>query len=264
MQPADLFALDRPAAAPVTGRPFPHVLADDWLDPGLYDRLRRSFPDCPPNSGPTGFTLFWGDPDYDRLVAGNEAWAAFFRSFHSQAFVDHALAAFAETFASEALVDLSSARYVAYRESREDKELDRLPPSAHAPDELWVRVDIMQGRKGYYRFPHVDHRRRAVSLLVYFCDADEAGMKGGDLVLHGPDGEAVTIRPRHNRMVMFPCAARSIHSVSRIRRQSAPRNFVQVILSSSADLWDGASPRPSFWRLTRVRARALAGRIGLR
>ena len=124
-----------------------------------------------------------------------------------------------------------------------------------SPDELWVRVDVhrSEGPKGYYRFPHVDHRRRALSLLFYLCDADEAGMKGGDLVLHGPGRETATVRPRHNRMVMFPCAAGSVRSVTPILRQSAPRNFVQVTVSSSVDLWDvvdqgrpcGAAPRPA-------------------
>lgn len=251
-------------AASVRSAPFPHVLADQWLDADLYERLRRSFPPCPPNSGPTGFTLFAGDPDYDRLIAEDEAWARFHGGFPSQAFIDYALAAFADTFEGRALADLSNARYVSYRESREDKERSGLARVEHRPDELWVRVDIMQGRTGYYRHPHLDHRRRALSMLVYFCDADEAGMTGGDLILHARGGGAVTIRPRHNRMVMFPCAAGSIHSVSKIRRQSAPRNFVQVILSSSVDLWDGVTPPPPLWQQAKGRLRNLAIRAGLR
>jgi hypothetical protein len=253
---------DRSSATPVAEHPFPHILVDQWLDPALYERLRRSFPDCPPNSGPTGFTLFWGDPEHDRLIAEDADWADFFHSFQSQAFVDHMLATFPETF-TEARVDLSRARYIRYSEPRADKELAQLPPSGQAPDDLWVRVDIMQGRKGYYRFPHVDHRRRALSLLLYFCDADEADMHGGDLILHGAGREKIVIRPRHNRMVAFPCAATSVHSVTAIRRQSAPRNFVQVILSSSTDLWDGGNPRPSAWRRMQARAYRLADRIGL-
>ena len=243
----------------VRASPFPHVLADDWLDPDLYERLRTSFPSCPANTGPTGFTLFWGDPAYDRLIEEDPAWGGFFRAFHSQAFVDHALAQFAQTVAAEARVDLSRARYVSYQESRAEKELARLPKGALAPDDLWVRVDIMQGHDGYYRLPHLDHRRRAITLLLYFADGDEAGMEGGDLILHGPAGETVAVRPRHNRMVMFPCAAASLHSVTPIRGQSAPRNFVQVILSSAAVLWDGETPRPPLWRRALGRARRLIG-----
>jgi hypothetical protein len=65
-------------------------------------------------------------------------------------------------------------------------------------------------------------------------------------------------------MVMFPCAAGSVHSVSKIRRQSAPRNFVQVILSSSVDLWDGVTPPPPLWQQAKGRLRNLAIRAGLR
>ena len=164
--------------APVCALPFPHALADQWLDADLYERLRRSFPHCPPNTGPTGFTLSAGDADYDRLIADDEAWARFCGLFHGQAFIDYALTAFDETFAHQARVDLSDASYIPFRESREDKELGGLAQVPHQSDELWVRVDIMQGRKGYYRHPHLDHRRRALSMLIYFCDADEAGMKG--------------------------------------------------------------------------------------
>jgi hypothetical protein len=247
------------SSAHIRSSPFPHMLVDDWLEPGLYRRLCDSFPHCPPNSGPTGYTLFWGDPDYDRLIERNEAWGIFFRSFHRQAFVDQVLAAFPDVFA-EARVDLSSARYSPYRESREDKELPMLSDAGPAPDDLWVRVDVMQGRQGYKRLPHLDHRRRAASMLIYFCDSDEAGMKGGDLVLHGHGREAVTVRPRHNRMVLFPCAPDTIHSVTPIRRQSAPRNFVQIILSSCVDLWGGETPRPSFSYRLQARLRDFADR----
>lgn len=242
-----------PIVLPVRETPFAHVLADDWLDGDLYGALRASFPECPPATGPTGFTLFWGDPAYDRLIADSPAWGSLFRRFHSQAFVDHSLAQFADTFAREARIDLSDARYVPYQESRADKERPALRRVELAPDRLWVRLDIMQGLTGYTRAPHLDHRRRAVSLLLYFCDAEENEMEGGDLVLHGEEGEETVIRPRHNRMVAFPCDNRSLHSVSPIVSQRAPRNFVQVTLSSSVDLWappQGAAPvRRSLLRL---------------
>jgi hypothetical protein len=54
---------------PVRPSPFPHVLVDNWLDAGLYVRLRASFPSCPANIVPTGFTLLWGYPADDRLIA---------------------------------------------------------------------------------------------------------------------------------------------------------------------------------------------------
>jgi hypothetical protein len=209
------------------------------LDPDLYARLAGSFPLCPANTGPTGYTLFWGDPEYDRLMAQNDDWAALFAAVHSQSFIDRVLALFPAAFAQETKVDLSRARYVPYCESRADKQRDALARVEHTADELWVRLDIMQGRTGYMREPHLDHRRRAISMLIYFSDGDEDAMRGGDLVLHGGKAGKLVVRPRHNRMVVFPCHARSVHSVSRIRSQRRPRNFVQVTVSSSVDIWKG-------------------------
>ena len=243
---------------PVVAEPFPHVLAHDYLDARSYRALASSFPDCAPNSGPTGYTCFWGDPDYDALIAGNPAWAALFRRFHSQAFVAQALAQFAGTFEAECLVDLSHASYVPYRESRAEKEQATLAPGPHAPEKLWVRLDIMQGRIGYERRPHLDHARRAVSLLLYLSDAAETDMMGGELVLHAANGApAAIIPPRHNLMVMFPCTPGSVHSVRPILSQRSPRNFIQVTLSSSVDLWRRAPARPMA-RLGSVGRAALA------
>lgn len=224
--------------------PFPHWVADDWLEADLYRALVESFPDCPPASGPTGFTLFWGDEEYDALVSGHPAWKALFERFHSQAFIDWILAAFMPLIADELRVDLSDARYVPFCESRADKQRLWLRNAPHAADELWVRLDVMQGREGYGRKAHLDHRRRFASLLIYMCDADENGMSGGDLVLHGQGGDLV-VRPRHNRMVLFPCHSASLHSVTPIVSQSAPRSFVQVTVSSCADLWE---PGPPAWQ----------------
>lgn len=228
--------------------PFDHILVDDWLEPELYASLRDSFPKCPANTGPTGYTLFWGDAEYDQLVENDPSWRAMFERFHSDDFIRACLAAFPEVFRDETIVDLSDASYVPFLENREDKQKLELTGHDLEADKLWVRLDIMQGLAGYRRRPHLDHRRRAISLLIYFCDAEENAMAGGDLVLHGAGDETLAVRPKHNRMVVFPCNEASVHSVSPIRRQRAPRNFVQVTVSSTRDLWQGgAGPQPTRW-----------------
>jgi hypothetical protein len=227
------------AVLPVVDRPFPHVLVDHYLDAGLYSELADGFPECPPNSGPTGYSCFWGDPEYEQLLAQSPPWRVLFDRVQSQAFVDNVLDQFRQIFTGEGTVDLGGARYVAYQDSRFDKEHARLSRIELAPDQLFVRMDIMQGRMGYDRAPHLDHRRRAATMLIYFCDGDECGMAGGDLILHGPgeSAEPLVIRPKHNRMVLFPCNNASRHSVSAVTAQRAPRNFVQITVSSSVDLW---------------------------
>lgn len=248
-------------SAPVRDWPFPHVTVDGYLDAAEYDALRRSFPACPPNSGPTGYSRFWGDPDFDALLDADPVWRRFFDWTQSQAFVDLCLSPFADVIAREAVVDLSNARFVPHIETRAEKEERFLRPTGLAPDQLFVRTDILQGNVGYDRRAHVDHRRRAATMLIYLCDGDEDTMVGGDLILHGADGQSVTVRPRHNRMVLFPCVNASLHSVSRIESQRAPRNYVQLTVSSSVDLWDTerASGLAGLRQAVGRRVRALVG-----
>lgn len=224
--------------------PFAHILLEEALEPALYESLCATFPDCPPNRGPTGFTLFWGDPSFDRLIEEDQAWGTLFRMFQSQAFVDAAVTVFAEEIRRESSLDPAVVRYVAHQESREAKLLAVVSEPLTEPEELFVRMDIMQGLRGYHRLPHIDYRRRVVTMLIYFCDADEARMTGGDLVLHGPGGRR-KVRPAHNRAVLFPCSPGSVHSVSPILWQAAPRNFIQVTVSSSVAVWGGMSPAPT-------------------
>jgi hypothetical protein len=238
---------------PVDEAPFPHAVVDNFLDPDAYRGLRDSFPPCPLNSGPTGFSCFPGDAAYDALLAAQPVWRAFHDETQSQTFVDFMLAQFAPVIAAQSRVDLSHARFADYVESRADKEARHLPETGLPADALFVRTDILQGNVGYDRRAHVDHRRRAATMLIYFCDGDEARMAGGDLVLHHADGSAAaTVRPRHNRMAMFPCINSSLHSVSPITAQAAPRNFVQITLSSSVDLWEPIPEPPRPGRMARA------------
>lgn len=234
------------ANLPVVASPFPHVIGNDFLPLDLYQQLVSSFPTCPPSSGPTGFSYFRGDAAYDDLIKTNPAWNHFSESVQSQAFVSHCLHQFADRWATDGcLVDIERAHYVDYVESRADKERRNIENVNLSPEQLWVRLDIAQGRVGYRRGVHLDHRRRLVTMLIYFSDAHESRMVGGDLYLHAvpPTGSPLPplpvqkLVPKHNSMVAFACTPTSLHSVSEIKSQAAPRNFVQITVSSSMDAW---------------------------
>ena len=236
----------------LNAEPFPHVVHGEFIAPPFYSQLRRTFPTCPPSTGPTGFSLYWGDKEYQRLLDEQPAWQHLFDAFHSQQFIDWAKRQFEGVWQREGCqIDLSEARYVPYREDRIDKERATLRRVEHAPHELWVRMDIHQGRAGYSRRVHVDHARRLVSMLIYICDHTENAMHGGELFLHSgpkPDQPALKqITPRHNLMVAFPCTQRSYHSVSKISSTAVPRNYVQVHISSSVDVWPREKTSES-WR----------------
>jgi 2OG-Fe(II) oxygenase superfamily len=233
--------------------PFPHVVHHQFIAPQYYSELVRTFPTCPPSTGPTGHSLYWGDEGYERLLTEHPAWRALFNAFQSQKFVDWGRAQFADSWeAGDCRINLADARYVSYREDRIDKERATLRKVEHEPHELWVRMDIHQGQTGYDRRIHVDHARRLISMLIYMCDHAENELAGGELFLHssaaaksGEPGKRIT--PRHNLMVAFPCSARSYHSVSKITSLSIPRNYIQVHISSSVDVWPREKVRGS-WR----------------
>jgi hypothetical protein len=226
----------------VLHRPFPHVVANDFVPDDEYRRLRASFPACPPSSGPTGFSCFRGDPAFERLVATNESWAQLFRSCQSEAFVSYSLRQFADTWPTgDCMVATADAHFVDYCESRLDKERRHLEKIIHTPDELWVRFDFLKGHVGYRRAPHRDHHRRLLTMLIYFCDAVENEMAGGRLRLHCHGAEYSAddeeFAPRHNLMIAFPRVRQSFHSVSEITQQRTSRDFIQITVSSSVDAW---------------------------
>lgn len=232
--------------------PFPHVIHHQFISPESYAALCRSFPTCPPSTGPTGFSLYWGDEGYTRLLEEEPAWRALFNSFHSQQFIDWGKKQFAMVWnTADCKINLSEARYVPYREDRIDKERATLRKIEYEPHELWVRMDIHQGQMGYNRGVHVDHARRLISMLIYMSDHKEREMVGGELFLHSStrrqSDRPKRITPRHNLMVAFPCTASSYHSVSAIKSMAAPRNYIQVHISSSVDIW----PREAILRWRR-------------
>ena len=223
--------------------PFPHVMQNGFIDSVAFAQLRDSFPECPPSSGPTGFSLYWKDDGYQQLLGASPAWRGLFDRFHSQTFIDWAGLQFASEWKKAGCrIDLTQACYVPYHEDRIDKERATLRKVEHAPHELWVRMDIYQGRVGYSRAVHVDHARRLLTMLLYFSDHTDDGMTGGELLLHASPWKrwlqpATAITPRENLMIAFPCSDRSHHSVAKIVAARHPRNYVQVQISSSVDAW---------------------------
>jgi hypothetical protein len=232
----------------VIDKPFPHVVNDHFVAAPHFAQLRDAFPACPASTGPTGFSLYWEDDVYQQLLAHVPAWRALSDTFQSQRFIDWAIDQFAGIWAAEGCaIDLARARYVPYHEDRTDKERATLRRVVHAPEELWVRMDIHQGRVGYKRAIHRDHARRLISMLVYICDQHAIQMVGGELVLHASPlarlfRPSTTVEPRENLMVAFPCMNRSYHSVSEITSMAQPRNYLQIQISSSVDIW----PRTRF------------------
>lgn len=235
-----MFATDI-AAAKVDPAPFPHAVIDGLFDRATFAALAATYPECPPASGPTGRTIHRGDALFDTVMAGNTKWQAFFTHTNTQAFADRLARLFADEVGASCLVPIAELRHVDHIESRADKERSQTLAPSHPREAVFTRFDFMQGMNAYAREPHLDHRRRLGTMLVYFDAPGPETFRGGDLVLHDARGAPVKrIPPAANQAVLFPCSERSWHSVDPVTECKRPRRFVQVAVSSCHDLWPDA------------------------
>jgi hypothetical protein len=230
------------ATLPVDDLPFPHLVVDNLFEPDIFAELERSYPICPPASGPTGRTIHRGDAEFDRLIAAQPSWRAFFEACHSQAFVDALAGLFAAEIDKKGTIARDSLRFADHVETRKEKEQGRIAKPALPPEAMFVRFDIMQGMDAYSRRAHLDHRRRLATMLIYFDAPGADTFEGGNLVLHDTRGVAARrIAPSANRAVLFPCSERSWHSVDAVTNCRRPRRFVQIAVSGAHDIWPTGS-----------------------
>jgi hypothetical protein len=257
----------------VVSDPFPHITKETFIESNLYARLKAEFP---PDDvfarntslgGRAGRDLYRGDAAYDELLRTSPAWREFYKYINSPSYIDLARELFGQYFERFGCsVDNDRAQFVDCIEQREvlvDKtslgrvvrEAKNLLAGTKHKDELFVRLDIAQGAIGYGKPVHCDRPNRLTSMLVYFCDAEEIGLKGGDLLLHehlekrsykdyerhphaGETRVIASYPPKENRGVFFLCSNNSYHSATSVTAQKGFRNFIYVSISSRA---------PSIW-----------------
>jgi hypothetical protein len=225
--------------------PHPHVFIDEIVHPDVYAAMR--FPDelVAPRSS-------WGitssDPEY-AVVMRDPAWNALHDELTGQAFVADVLSCFADEMRrAGCLVDPERARLGSFIESREEKELRQLPTDAD-PNDLFTRLDFQSKSDGEYReFVHLDWARRIVGAILFFSDAGEEGLEGGELALyrdrdfrddrwcHDPE-LAELFRPRHNTGVIFLNSNAGFHGPRRITALRGRRRWLYYTISSRVDVW---------------------------
>lgn len=260
----------------VVAKPFPHVIKDGILPPDFYKALRADFPtsaqfeEVRQAHGRTGsrtgsgFDIYRGEPEFRALTGRSEAWREFEAWINSEAFADKFREVFADHLDDIGLqVDVRRSHVnTAYAEPRElltetatlgDKvaavaNVVTRPFSGKKPVELFTRLDIHKSTSGYAKKPHCDRPNRLCSLIIYFCDADERGLKGGDLQIFAhnenrpvqnyeryPHAENVTqvaqLRPKENLGVFFPCQNNSYHGVTQVESNGVERDFLYINIS---------------------------------
>jgi len=253
----------------VISRPFPHVIKQDILEPNCYRQLKAEFPadDLFDNRGKrigarTGRDLYRGDSGFEEFIEQSPAWQKLYTCMNSQAFLKFTMDMFGPYLHEfQCRVSAEKAQIVSHTESRFSvwsrarKARSFAAGTKQDPNKLFVRFDIEQSDTGYAKPVHCDNHSRLVSFLVYFCDADEIGLEGGDLRIHAhaenkrysdyerhpkeSDTKVIqTLRPRDNLGVFFLCSNNSYHSVTAVTRSRDYRRFIYTNLSSTAEsIW---------------------------
>lgn len=228
--------------------PHPHLFIDQIIPSAEYDALR--FPDALIAPG-AAWGITGSDPEYARVL-DDPQWRAIVDELRSETFVHRVLHAFAGDMRREGcLVDPARARVVPFTESRQEKERAILSDDAD-PNEVFTRVDFQSKAEGGYReFVHLDWARRVIGGILFFSDADEEGLEGGELALYRDrdfqndrwchDPELVAkFRPKANSGVIFLNWNGAFHGPRAITKLRGRRRWLYYTISSRVDVWPHA------------------------
>lgn len=225
--------------------PHPHLVIDELVSPEAYARM--TFPDTLVKPG-AEWGITTGDPAYAEVLADPD-WRALHSELTGEPFVHAVLDAFsADMRAADCLVDAGQAQLVPFVETREEKQLRVLSTDAD-PNEVFTRVDFQSKAEGGYRdFVHLDWARRIVGGILFFSDAEEEGLEGGELALyrdrdfrndrwcHDPERTAA-FAPRHNTGVIFLNSNKGFHGPTAITKLAGRRRWLYFTISSRVDVW---------------------------
>jgi hypothetical protein len=229
--------------------PHPHLAIDEIASPDDYAAMR--FPDShlQPDAA---WGLTAADPAY-ASVFRDPLWRALRDEICGERFVGDVLQAFAADMrGAGCLVDPGRARLTSFVESREEKQRVSLAAGGD-PNALFTRLDFQSKGAGAYReFVHLDWPRRIVGGILFFCDADEEGLVGGETALyrdlefaddrwcHVPELTSL-FRPAHNTGVIFLNSNRGFHGPRAITALRGRRRWLYYTISSRCDIWPCAA-----------------------
>jgi hypothetical protein len=229
--------------------PFPHLLVAELVPTGDYAALR--FPD-ELLASETDWGLTASDDNY-AVVLQDPAWRALHDRLRGVSFVTEVLHRLsADIRRAGCLVDPDRVSLTPFVETREQKQMRALDTSAD-PNEVYTRLDFQSKAAGGYRdFVHLDWPRRIVGGILFFSDADEEGLEGGELGLYRDRGfrndrwchDPELIRcfpPRHNTGVIFLNSNVGFHGPRAITKLEGRRRWLYFTISSRVDIWPSAA-----------------------
>ena len=255
--------------------PVPHIILHNALPTALFADLDATYPtellervSAAARRG-EGWSrmdgeLVRGDDEFAALLSASPAWAALHEHIASAAFVNAVLRKFNAPLLrrrGDLRVDPHALHFADHIETRAwmgasdvAEAIKRDPaPGGRDPAALFARMDVGVGEVGYSKALHVDWRHRLASAIFYVSDAEANAMEGGVLQFHAPrdpaSGDAggsaavsLTVKPRANTLLLYLSTARSLHSVTRVVAQTAPRRALYIAVSSASRIWNDCAP----------------------
>jgi hypothetical protein len=224
--------------------PHPHLVVDQIVAPEAYRSLQ--FPDQHIAGGAWGLTS--SDAAYADVLR-DPGWRALHDAWRGPEAVASILAAFAGDMRRAACrVDPDRARLVDFVESRAEKERATLAADGN-PDEVFTRLDFQsKGAGGYREFVHLDWGRRIIGGILFFSDASEEGLIGGETALYRDRGFrndrwchdpelTLLVPPRHNTGIIFLNSNTGFHGPRAITALAGRRRWLYYTISSRVDVW---------------------------
>lgn len=180
------------------------------------------------------------------MINKSAAWKKLYNYIHSQNFIDFIISLFGNYIKdNNCLVDPKKAKFMDHLESREWMSSVNVPEEIKKlkinPNNLFCSLIFFIGKVGYVVPIHQDWRHRLITILIYFSDADEQEMQGGNLHMYANEKEGLkkvkSVSPHKNTAVIMLDTNNSNHSVDEVKYLKGARKCVFITVSSRINIW---------------------------
>lgn len=225
--------------------PFPHARLTDVIPADVYKELK--FPALQKRSHTrAGWDLFKGEKKYDEFFAADANWHKVRELLDSDTFIFSICQLFRDELTLQG-IDADKLRLIEYTETPAQMQMEHIA-FGKFDHKIFNRFDLQASNGTTLRHPHVDHARRLFGGVLFFCDAAEEGMVGGDFGLWKDrqyrgdrkphDCEMVATYPvRHNTMYVFLNRNDAFHAPKPVTEITGSRKWAYFSISARQNVW---------------------------
>jgi hypothetical protein len=225
--------------------PYPHAILENVIPAELYSRLK--FPEMRRrNNTRAGWDLFKGEKQYDEFFASNSDWKLVQQFLDSEQFIISVCRIFDDELLQQG-VEIDKLKLIEFTETPAQMQMGHIA-FGKFDHKIFSRFDLQASNGTTLRNPHVDHARRLIGGVLFFCDSAEEGMSGGDFGVwvdrkyrgdrKPHDCELVGTYPiRHNTLYVFLNRNDSFHAPTEVTAISGMRKWSYFSISARQNVW---------------------------